>query len=179
MKTEVKKVFPFVLIAAIVLGYLIWKHHLPWYELISDGFLLLFGGLAAISDLKTQQVPNRIVLLLLASWVLELFLRLLFVQEGISLFLLQSGSGCLIAGVVFLTVYILSKKGLGGGDVKFMAAAGLLLGGRAVLPVILIGSVLSSVICLVLILLKKKKKTDTMPLIPFLYLGILLLLAAK
>ena len=55
-----------------------------------------------------------------------------------------------------------------------MAVAGLYLGFGGVLPAMLYGSVLSALTALVLIALKKIKPRDSIPLVPFLYVGMML-----
>ena len=97
----------------------------------------------------------------LVRW--EEFLRLL----------LQSLAGGLVLGLAALVVYLLSRKGLGGGDVKFLAAAGLYLTVGPGLTAVILGTVLSAVTALVLMALRKLSVRDAIPLIPFLYAGIL------
>ena len=82
--------------------------------------------------------------------------------------------GGAIGGGVFLLVYIISRHGLGAGDVKFMAIAGLYLGMNLVMSSMLIGSILSAITGIVLLCMKKISKKDEIPLVPFLYMGILL-----
>jgi len=95
---------------------------------------------------------------------------------GALLVLLEAALGFAISGGMFLFVYLISRRGLGGGDVKFMAAAGLYLGFSGVLPVIFCGALLAGVTALALMLFKRLGSKDTMPLAPFLYLGILITL---
>jgi prepilin signal peptidase PulO-like enzyme (type II secretory pathway) len=63
---------------------------------------------------------------------------------------------------------------LGGGDVKFMSVAGLYLGFSGTIPVILFGTVIAALTGLVLILLKKINRKDSIPLAPFLFIGIII-----
>jgi len=81
--------------------------------------------------------------------------------------------GFLIGGGMFLFVYIVSKKGLGGGDVKFMAVAGLFLGLSGVFTTMFYGTCLAAAFGLLLIALKKIGRKDAIPLAPFLYVGII------
>ena len=73
-----------------------------------------------------------------------------------------------------MLIYIISRNGLGGGDVKFMAVAGLYLGFSGTVPAILYGTLLAAFTGLVLIVLKKLGRKDTMPLVPFLFVGIMI-----
>ena len=136
--------------------------------------LMVFGYIAAVIDLNTKCIPNSLVYSMLSVWLLTTILQILLdTDAGIKL-LTDSMLGLLAGGGLFLVVYLVSRQGLGGGDVKFMAAAGLYLGFGLTLPAILYGTVLAALTGLILVLLKKIKRKDTMPLAPFLYIGILI-----
>lgn len=66
--------------------------------------------------------------------------------------------------------WITRGNGIGGGDIKLMAAAGLLLGWKEILLALVIGSVAGSVIHL--ILMKVQKKDRVLAFGPYLALGI-------
>ena len=134
--------------------------------------------------MKLRKIPERpldylalpviLVAALGIAWVLILAPLALVDPEGA---LTMGGTGLagfLLAGAVLLLVYFVSRKGLGGGDVKLMTVAGLYLGYDGALSALLYGSVLAALSALVLILGKKMTAKDTIPLVPFLYVGILL-----
>ncbi len=143
-------------------------------ELLLDSVLLAMGYIAALSDLREKRIPNKLVAAMLCAWILILVPQLFYRTEDALWLLINGGVGFALAGAVFLTVYLVSRRGLGGGDVKFMAAAGLYLG-IDVLPAMLYGSVLSALVGL-LLLAKKIGRRDPIPLAPFLYAGILIVL---
>ena len=144
------------------------------YHLLLFVLLMVFGYFVALSDIKTKTISNSIILLMLGAWVIVMVPKL-FMDTYIGVLLLKNAIlGFLIGGGLFLVVYIVSKKGLGGGDVKFMAAAGLYLGLRAVFSAMFFGTCLAAITGLILILLKRIGRKDTIPLAPFLYIGILL-----
>ena len=133
--------------------------------------LLTLCYAAAVTDLRRQRVDNRLVAALGIAWVLILAPLVLVDPEGA---LAMGGTGLagfLLAGAVLLLVYFVSRKGLGGGDVKLMT---VYLGYDGALSALLYGSVLAARSALVLILGKKMTAKDTIPLVPFLYVGILL-----
>ena len=144
------------------------------FSLIRSALLILLSYIAMVFDINTKRIPNMLVLIMIAGWLM-LMLPMIFIdtENGIKL-LADSLYGLMIGGGLFLLVYLLSRKGLGGGDVKFMAAAGLYLGFAGTVPVILYGTVLAAVVGLVLILLKKINRKDAMPLAPFLFIGIMI-----
>lgn len=132
---------------------------------------ITFGFIAAIKDFREKRVSNRLVLAMLGGWVL-IIVPQLFLNVGSTLNLIMSGAiGFVIGSIVFLTVYYVSHKGLGGGDIKFIAVSGLYLGFEATMATMFFGSVFSALTGIALIIAKKIDKKGTIPLVPFLYIG--------
>lgn len=75
-----------------------------------------------------------------------------------------------------LLIIALASKGraMGGGDIKLMAAAGLLLGWQLALMALFLGAFAGSIISVILILLKVIRASKPVPFAPYLSLGILL-----
>ena len=144
------------------------------FALLRYALLIVLSYIAMICDINTKRIPNTLVLLMLAGWLLMgIPMLIIDTESGIRL-LIDSLSGLLIGGGLFLIVYLVSKKGLGGGDVKFMAAVGLYLGFAKTVPAILYGTVLAAVTGLILVLIKKIKRKGSIPLAPFLFAGIMI-----
>jgi leader peptidase (prepilin peptidase)/N-methyltransferase len=75
-----------------------------------------------------------------------------------------------VSGLLLL-IYLLTRgRGIGGGDIKLMAAAGLLLGWQNILLALMIGATAGSVIHL--LLMKLKDKDRVLAFGPYLALGI-------
>jgi Flp pilus assembly protein protease CpaA len=144
------------------------------FYLLQQELLIVFGYIAAVGDLKAKKIPNALILAMLAGWLITLAPQLFFDTQSAIRMLKEALWGFAVAGGMFLAVYLISRKGLGGGDIKFMAVAGLYLGLRGVLPVMLYGTVLAGLTGLALMALKRIGKKDTIPLAPFLYIGILI-----
>jgi prepilin peptidase CpaA len=83
--------------------------------------LLLLVSIAAVNDLATRRIPNR---LLLTGLAIALILRLLSVNRGASL--LMALGGMAVGLAVFLPFYLL--RGMAAGDVKLMAVIGAFTG---------------------------------------------------
>ena len=147
---------------------------IPVLSLLQTALLITLGYIAMIYDLNTKRIPNTLVLVMITGWFFLVMPMILISPENGFVLLADSLYGLLAGGGLFLLVYFISRKGLGGGDVKFMAAAGLYLGFTDTLPAILYGTVLAALTGLVLILLKKIGRKDTIPLVPFLLAGILI-----
>jgi len=79
--------------------------------------------------------------------------------------------GFLAVSILFLIVYFITKgRGIGGGDIKLMAAAGLLIGWQNILLAMAIGAVVGSIIHL--LLMKFKGKGQVLAFGPYLSIGI-------
>jgi len=149
------------------------------FSLTKSALLITLSYIAMVIDINTKRIPNTLVLIMITGWLVLMSSMLLYDIEAGILLLADSIFGLLIGGGLFLLVYLISRKGLGGGDVKFMAAVGLYLGFSETVPAILYGTVLAALVGLVLILLKKIGRKDTMPLAPFLFAGIMITVFTK
>lgn len=157
-------IFVFVFSNTDILNLILWE------------LLLIFGYIAAFIDFKYKIVPNKLILAMLCTWVIVLIPQfLLKTNETIDIFI-SSLIGFIVSSAIFLTVYFISRKGLGGGDVKFMAVSGLYLGANMLLTAVLIGAILSAITCMVLIIAKRINKNDAIALIPFLYIGFIIVI---
>jgi len=168
------KYFAFAALLIILLGvwFALKSEGLSLYATIRFSLIIVFGYVATLFDISQKRIPNGLVLGMFAAWALLIFLLLVFRSaEGVEA-LIDSVLGLFTGGGVFLVVYILSKKGLGGGDVKFMAAAGLYLGLSKTIPAILYGTILAALVGFIFVALGKITKKDSIPLAPFLFIGI-------
>lgn len=74
------------------------------------------------------------------------------------------------------SIWILKREGLGGGDVKLVAAAGFLLGWERLFLAVLIASVLGSIVLLTVNRVNRDGRNTEYPFGPFLVVGILVAL---
>ena len=176
LKQEKLKVWaPYFGIVIIAIGLFLFRVQntnlfvLLWLQLVAA-----FGYIAALHDWKTKKISNNLILAMFAAWVITMMPKL-FLDTNAAIHLLQDSLfGFLAGGGLFLLVYIVSRKGLGGGDVKFMAATGLYLGLNGTLSAMFYGILLAGITVLLLLLMRKIGRKDAIPLAPFLYIGILL-----
>ena len=73
-----------------------------------------------------------------------------------------------------LSLVILKREGMGGGDIKLIAMIGAFLGWQAVLVTIFLGAVLGAFGGIVLMLLRRQGRKEPMPFGPFLAIGAVL-----
>jgi leader peptidase (prepilin peptidase)/N-methyltransferase len=130
-------------------------------------FLISTFIVVALIDLDHKIIPNTITLpgmligLGLSPWALPIVP-------------LDSLIGLLAGGVFFYLVALVSKGGMGGGDIKLIAMIGAFLGWKGTFFTILVGALAGSVVGLSLISIGKKGRNDKVPFGPFLALGAML-----
>lgn len=128
----------------------------------------------AYIDFKQRIIPNKLLLLmLLAAFII-------YVAQGLSdpsylkMYVLNAGVGALLGGGVFFVASLISRNGVGAGDIKLYFVLGLLLSFRGIFNVLLYSTVISFVFAIVFLIMKKKKVKDELPLAPFTLLGVIL-----
>jgi len=135
-----------------------------FYSLISSVLLAVI-----FIDLKEMIIPDSLVLcVLILSVVHKIFNYFLY---GMPFGLLDSILGLLAAGGLFLLIVIVSRGGMGGGDVTLMGALGFALGLKYVLLNIFLAFILGAVISVFLLAAKIKTRKDPIPFGPFIVIG--------
>lgn len=173
--TQLKLILPYVGIPIIGITLLfLYLNRIDGFLLLQLELIILFGYIATVLDIKSKRIPNMLILAMLGAWVLTMTPKLFLDIDKAVVLLKDAVLGFMVGGGLFLLVYVISRKGLGGGDVKFMAASGLYVGFAGVISAMLYGTVLAALTGVMLILLKKIGRKDTIPLAPFLYIGILI-----
>jgi len=92
---------------------------------------------------------------------------------GNALIGLALGGGLFLLMAV-LSVEILGREGMGGGDIKLIAMIGAFLGWRAVLLTIFLAAVSGASVGIALMLARRQRRQEPIPFGPFLALGALL-----
>jgi len=128
--------------------------------------VFLTGGLiaAAFIDAEHRIIPNRLVLALFGGAVV-------LVPLAGDIGLGSAVLGGLAAGGLLLLLALLSKGGMGGGDIKFAAVCGLYLGWPAVMIGLFLGALCGSLFGLALVLTKRRRRREPIPFGPHLAAG--------
>ncbi len=142
------------------------RFSLTWEILV--GFCLSTALLAlSVIDWRTQEIPNGFPIFLLAVGVVYNVYAALS-GKGV---LLEKAIGFFAASVPLFLIGVLSKGGMGGGDVKLMAVCGLLLGWKNILLALGLAAVIGTLVMLPLHIIRRKKRDDPIPFGPFLAAG--------
>ena len=138
--------------------------------------LYILAGIALI-DLEHRLIPNSLVIagIIMAAIIqVPAFLQTWFRVNP----LLLTGRdpadslfGFLAGGAVLLVVFLVSRGGMGAGDVKLIAMIGLYAGLRATAAVLLLAFLFGALTGLALIAAGKLTRKDALPFAPFLSLA--------
>ena len=144
--------------------YLVVFHH---YGLSVESLLycLLFSALLALSviDFRTYEIPVGFNYFILALGLI----RVVTDFQNWSTY----GIGFLAVSVFLYLLYVVTGgRGIGGGDVKLMAACGLLIGWKLIILAFLLGCILGSVIHL--IRMRISKEGHVLAMGPYLSMGV-------
>ncbi len=138
-----------------------------FYSLMSSVLLAI-----VFIDLKEMIIPDSLVLCILVLSVIHKAIN--YFLYGISPDLIGSILGLLAGGGLFLAIVVISRGGMGGGDVTLTGALGFVLGIRYILLNIFLSFVLGAIISIVLLVSKIKTRKDPIPFGPFIVLGFLI-----
>jgi leader peptidase (prepilin peptidase)/N-methyltransferase len=159
--------YPFVELSSGVLYLLLWRKFgltIPFAvsALFTSGLLII-----TFIDLDHKIIPNIITLPGLA-------IGLGLSVWGLLITPLASVLGLLVGGSLFYLIAVVSRGGMGGGDIKLIAMIGAFLGWQGALFTIFSGALLGSLVGMILMLLGKKGRKDKVPFGPFLSCGAIL-----
>lgn len=123
-------------------------------------------------DLKEMIIPDSLVLCVLVLSIIHKAIN--YFLYGISPNLVGSILGLLVAGGLFLAIVIISRGGMGGGDVTLIGALGFVLGVKYILLNVFLSFIIGAIISMVLLAAKIKTRKDPIPFGPFIVLGFFL-----
>ena len=118
----------------------------------------------SISDIRTKKITDPMVLALLPLVVISAFLYpgITLVSRVLSLF---------TAALPMFVVTVIRPNAFGGGDIKLMAAVGLILGWKHTLLAFIIASLIAIIYSLIILIIKKATIKDTVAFGPALCIG--------
>ncbi len=157
--------YPMVeLLTAILITVLAWKWNISLIFFFY-AVLTLFLIVATFVDLEHLVILDRVVFAVALIGIFYTVYKRMPVEGSHAL--VDAGLGAVLAGGVFLLVAILSRGGMGGGDIKLIAALGLFFGIKQILLTLVLSILIGAIISAFLLLTKKKSSKDAIPFGPF------------
>ncbi len=137
--------------------------------------IMLYGmTILCMTDYWEKVVPNRILLLWMMIWILVMG------SYGVrDLNAMMRHMFGVILGLVFCMLsfgfcYLISKGNMGAGDVKLAVIMGMYLTGDYVVGAVFYGCILSAVFSILMLARGKMTRKDSIPFVPFLYVGVVI-----
>lgn len=164
--TKISPIYPFFELLTGTLFAFSFYHFGFTKELIVSLTLVSLFIIITVSDIKYMMIPDKVLL----------FFAPLFLIERIFIPLdpwWNSITGAAVGFFLLLLIAIVSKGGMGGGDIKLFAVLGLVLGWKLVLLAFFMSTLFGAVFGLIGMLMKKVSRGKPMPFGPYIAIGTL------
>ena len=122
---------------------------------------LILMSMAVFFDYKYKEIPLWIIA---TSGVIS-------ISEAILKMTIYEALFAIIPGMIMLIVSWLSKQSMGYGDGLLALSIGLAFGVNKMVLGISVAFFVSGLVSLALLVIKKAKRNDTLPFVPFLFIG--------
>jgi prepilin signal peptidase PulO-like enzyme (type II secretory pathway) len=158
------------LATGLIFALLCWHYGLS-VELGVMAFYACLFIIIFVIDLEQGLILNKVVY---PSMVVALLLALYpwpWLTQSIVMRVAYAALGGGIGFVIFLLIAIVSRGGMGWGDVKLAALIGLATGFPLVFVAIIMGAILGGIVAVALMIAKKRKRREAIPFGPFLALA--------
>jgi prepilin signal peptidase PulO-like enzyme (type II secretory pathway) len=166
-KTSISFLYPLGEFITALSLYVVYKHVGFTLEFIPASILISVLVLAIMTDLRQKLILDIVTL----PGILILLVVRVFIGEYSFWYY---GIGGIVGFVLLLGIAVISKGGMGGGDVKLYVVIGLALGPWLTIMSLVLASFFGAVIGLILILAGKVKRREPIPFAPFIGLGTLI-----
>lgn len=136
----------------------------------------LFWGvyLLAKIDYHEKKIPNKIILIMLIARVVFLIYEIVVNLEYWKTVLVYPLLGAAIGGMIMAVAMLISRKGVGMGDVKMFIVIGAFVGSTEILATLFYTILISVIGGVMLLITKKAGLKDSVPMAPFACAGIAL-----
>ena len=166
-RERISPLYPLVEVITGLLFAVMYIHFGPGALLVKYIFLTAVLVVVTFIDLEFYLIPDRIVLFaLIGGLPLNLIVRDLTIVSALS--------GILSASGLLLILAIVSRGGMGGGDIKLAAVIGFYLGWPSGLFSVLLACLLAGFLGMILLMTRLKKRKDAIPFGPFIVVGTLI-----
>ena len=141
---------------------------------IKSVILCSFLPMVAVIDRREMIIPNRLLLLMLGYWILASAVHMLAMGTLDTEYLVNALTGGLI-GASPLLVRLISKGGIGMGDIKLFAVVGLYVGKEDILRAMFFSLVLALIVLLGKRIRKQIGRKDQVSFGPYVAVGTMLM----
>lgn len=124
-----------------------------------------------ITDLELFLIPNLCSLVLIGVRVLTILVEFIWMRDVALSYLIESAVAMVTCLIALLAMAMITRGGIGMGDVKLFSSIGFLCGFRAPLYTLILAFVICALVSTIFLLIGKKRLKDSLPLGPFVLVG--------
>lgn len=137
--------------------------------------LIMMGVISAgCVDWREQRIPNMITAIMAVLGIGLLILGVVIGQEGAMAYIHSSVFATVVSVVILIILSLLTRHGIGNGDIKLIGAMAIAGGVNMVIGTLFFASILSAVAAMFLVLVKKMNIKSSIPFGPFIMFGCLI-----
>lgn len=163
-KTRISAIYPVMeLITGLLYAFAFYFYHWSWELAIAILLISLFV-IITVSDLAYMIIPDRVLLFFLIVFIIVRFIHPLSPWW-------DSIVGAIVGFGILYLLAVVSRGGMGGGDIKLFFVQGLILGTKATVMTLFLSSFIGALFGLIIILIKGYKKRVPIPFGPFISIG--------
>ncbi len=176
----VKKIrfFTLALLLSALGGFLQGLYGSSRIDVIGMIFIMNILPFLAWIDKKERIVPNSYLIRMLVVSVIYILAKIFVGLVSGSGVLSVISSALLGIAIMFIPMYLghlISRGGVGAGDVKLLAVIGIFLGFRSSYMLLMVAFIVAAVFCLVQLIRKRITMKSHMPFVPFIAIGMFLM----
>lgn len=165
-KTPISRMYPMIELATASLFTYSFVRIGVDLELIIVLLLISLSMIVLITDLTYMLIPNKLLLFFLPFFI---SLRLIVPLDP----WWSAPLGLIIGYLLILMIILISRGGMGAGDMKLLALLGIVLGIDKVLLTFFLACVIGSINGLILLILKGIKRSQAVPFAPYMIIAAL------
>lgn len=128
----------------------------------------------AFIDIDHMIIPDSLVIYILSLTIIYKLVSYILYSKSPEI--LNSVGGLVFSSLLFIIIIIVSKGGMGGGDVTLIGVLGFILGVKRIFLTIFLSFILGAIISIALLIVKVKGKKDPIPFGPFIILAFFMVL---
>jgi Type II secretory pathway, prepilin signal peptidase PulO and related peptidases len=161
------------LVLSIIIGFLYTQYNYIALTIVKAVYIIAFSIVFAYIDYKETIIPNKLLAVLLWSAIIIHLIEIAIVPDRWINIVGSSVIGMLVGGGVFLIGHMISKEGIGAGDIKLFAVMGFFLGNYIIVAVMLVSLLVAAIVGGIGVLSKKMKLKQAVPFAPYVAIGVI------
>lgn len=183
-RIDISKVFPkdfkyiIFLLAAFIIGMAVFAVQYNYFgEYIKASkltFLIMLLAPIAYVDFKSHKIPNVLVLAGIMARFVFYIIEMISSNKTVPGIFLSDMKGVLLVCGILLLGTLITKNGVGVGDIKMYAVIAMFMGYSGTVFSLIISLFVCFLVSIVLLVTGKKTGKNTLPFAPFVYIGTLI-----